>query len=363
MIRFGRLGDTVMLSALLHLLHLRFHRPCVVIGAGAWNTALFADHPDVARAWSFPRHFPIELTLTWWRAVWALRRTAPGPVYICEYMPKQLARIRRLLAFSGVAPERCVFITEERPDADDHWIDRQLRLGERTPPALRAADYPLPPPGAGGSAPRLRVSDAERAALDAWLAGQGWAARPLVLVQPGNYRSMRRRRDAAAVDMDSKAWPAERWVSLLHQVHAAVPDALLLLCGAPQEGRMLQELAAEAAMPQVKVAELPLRRLLALCELAHSMISVDTGPAHAAAALGVPLVVMYGAELPRQWLPRSPCGSPVVAVGGPPRSGRVDQIAVDEVFSAWRDMLATLPPQRTSRGACEVRHKSESSTR
>jgi hypothetical protein len=32
----------------------------------------------------------------------------------------------------------------------------------------------------------------------------------------------------------------------------------------------------------------------------------------------------------------------VVAVGGPPRATRVDQIAVDEVFNAWQSMLTTL---------------------
>jgi ADP-heptose:LPS heptosyltransferase len=65
---------------------------------------------------------------------------------------------------------------------------------------------------------------------------------------------------------------------------------------------------------------------------------VDTGPAHAAAALGVPLVVMYGAESPAYWLPRGPAGTVVVGLGGPPRSVRVDQIDVEAVFEAWRGL-------------------------
>jgi hypothetical protein len=32
----------------------------------------------------------------------------------------------------------------------------------------------------------------------------------------------------------------------------------------------------------------------------------------------------------------------VVAVGGPPRATRVDQIAVDEVFNSWHSMLTSL---------------------
>jgi heptosyltransferase-2/heptosyltransferase-3 len=111
---------------------------------------------------------------------------------------------------------------------------------------------------------------------------------------------------------------------------------MILLCGAPQEGQLLETIATAAGRSHVAVAALPLRRFLALCRVAHSMISIDTGPAHAAAALGVPLLVMYGAERPQQWLPRSPSGSPVHAVGGPPRSQRVADIAVDEVFDCWR---------------------------
>jgi ADP-heptose:LPS heptosyltransferase len=85
----------------------------------------------------------------------------------------------------------------------------------------------------------------------------------------------------------------------------------------------------------VAAAELPLPRLLALCARSHSMISVDTGPAHAAAALGLPLVVLFGAHSQQQWLPRSPSGSQVSGVGGPPQSNRLDQISVEAVFAAW----------------------------
>src|SRR5207237_10432544 len=33
---FGRVGDLILLSALLEILHRRFGSPCHVIGAGAW---------------------------------------------------------------------------------------------------------------------------------------------------------------------------------------------------------------------------------------------------------------------------------------------------------------------------------------
>jgi heptosyltransferase-2/heptosyltransferase-3 len=105
---------------------------------------------------------------------------------------------------------------------------------------------------------------------------------------------------------------------------------------------MLREIQRAAGVQDIVAAELPLRQLLALSESAHSMISVDTGPAHAAAALGLPLVVMFGAESQRHWLPRSPTGSAVVGLGGPPMSNRVDQIPVEAVFNAWYSLLPSI---------------------
>jgi heptosyltransferase-2/heptosyltransferase-3 len=65
------------------------------------------------------------------------------------------------------------------------------------------------------------------------------------------------------------------------------------------------------------------------------MISVDSGPAHAAAAVGLPLVVLFGGHSQREWLPRSARGSPVLGIGGPPLSSRLDQISEKDVFEAW----------------------------
>jgi heptosyltransferase-2/heptosyltransferase-3 len=125
---------------------------------------------------------------------------------------------------------------------------------------------------------------------------------------------------------------------LVRKVLATSPDSRVILCGAPQEGAMLQDIQLSAGSSDVVAAELSLRQLLAFSESAHSMISVDTGPAHAAAALGLPLVVMFGAESQHVWLPRSPSGSPVLGLGGPPDSNRVDQIPVDAVFDAWSSL-------------------------
>jgi ADP-heptose:LPS heptosyltransferase len=344
-IRFGRFGDMVMLTALTAALHDRYGTPCQLVGAGPWNRDIFRAQPDVGHAWSLPRHAPIMLNLTGPRVIAALRRTRPAPVYVCEPHDRQLVRIRRLLKLGGVDSSRCLFITDLPVRENEHCIDRLLRFGALTPATV--SDQAIASASGQRWSPRLQVLDEERVARDAWLRVKGWYGRDLVLIQAGNFRSMSgNHATAARMAADDKAWPSQRWKQLFGLIHAQLPGALIVLCGATSEVPLLQSLKAEVGLDCVVVADPPLRQLFALCESAHSMISVDTGPAHAAAALGVPLVVMYGAEAPAYWLPRGPAGTAVVGLGGPPRSTRVDQIGVEDVFAAWR----SLPPRGQAAG-------------
>jgi len=332
--RFGRLGDMVMLTSLLQVLRQRYGSPCELIAAGPWNVPLFAGNPLVLKLWTVSRHTPMALCVRWWRVWWHLRRSGDQPIYVCEERPRQLRRIRLLLWMAGVRPEQCVVMTVD--DSQSHWLDRLARIGAltpaafaRVPSAVDATDRAPPP--------RLEVFPAEIKAARAWLARQGRVEREVILVQPGNFRTMSARREQYR-DTDDKAWPVENWVALLQRLANERPAALVLVCGSPQEAAMIGQIVSATQEARVVGAALPLRQFLALCRLAHSMISIDTGPAHAAAALGVPLTVMYGAQLPQKWLPRGAAGSVSRAVGGPPRS-RVAELSVDEVFACWQDTI------------------------
>jgi len=341
---FGRVGDMIMLSALLEILHRRYGKPCRIIGAGAWTAKIYGSHPDVTEVHSLGRHTAFFLDPEWWRAVRALRAARDAPVYVCEDFPRKLPRVRRLLRWSGTPASHCVFMADRlaasqcRGQAPEHWVDRLVALGRCTPPVFREADFPWPQPPPR-CAPRLEISPVERAECEAWLASRGWLGRPLVLVQPGNQRTMKSGTRPRVFADDHKAWPVDRWAALLSHLQQRMPPALILLVGAPQEATFLESIRAATRLSSVNIAVVPLRRLFALCATAHSMISVDTGPAHAAAAVGLPLVVLFGAEPPSLWKPRSAVGSPVVAVGGPPTSSRLDEIPEPVVFAAWCGLL------------------------
>lgn len=335
-IRFGALGDMLLLTPLLHALHSRFGQPCTVVGSGGWLGPLFAGHPDVCGTLKLAsRKRPYWLDAGQRRFVAVLRVQPPRPVYVCD--DYAVDKIRWLLRRAGIPDAWCVFAN---PDCvlrkSEHWIDRWRRFVAMTPAAFAATaecdphDFP--------GAPYVAVNAADRSDLDAWLRASGLGDAPLVLLQPGNKRTLKRGR--AGQLADDKHWPVANWVGLIRSVLEEQPKLKMVLCGAPQETALLRSIADAAGSDRVLAAgdQLPLRRLLALCERASAMISVDTGPAHAAAALGCPLIVLYGNQPRSLWLPRSPTGSQVVALGGLPLRGRVDQIPVEEVVAAWRTL-------------------------
>jgi heptosyltransferase-2/heptosyltransferase-3 len=88
---------------------------------------------------------------------------------------------------------------------------------------------------------------------------------------------------------------------------------------------------------------LPMSRLLALQERATGMISVDTGPAHSAAALDCPLVVLFSEANVTRYTPRSPSGHVRVLIKPAGAAGMLG-IEVAEVVDAWHGLMRTGAP-------------------
>ena len=337
-IRHGRVGDMIMQTALLAALHRRYGAPCQIVGAGSWNRSIAIGNPDISRCWTVARHAPFLLSWQWPLLVRALRESAPGPVYVAEYQYRQLPRVKRLLRLSGIDLNRCVFMDEE-PGDHGHWIDALMRLGERTPRALSVSDYPVIRDDED-FAPRIFVRDSERRARDAWLRERDWYGRAIVLVQPGNHRTMSSRSRRRWGDRDDKRWPLGYWRKALGAVRERFPEALIMLRGSIREIPMLERMRDSMGIRGVEVVGLELRPLFALLEVVHSVISVDTGPAHAAAALGAPVVVLFGGASQSVWLPRGRSGRSIIGLGGPPDRNHVATISVREVVDAWDTLCA-----------------------
>lgn len=339
-IRFGRLGDTILLQPLLRKLHLRYGQSCRLLALGAWPQILYSAQPEIAGFIPLRSQYgPLWMHPQRWRAALALRHLRESPFYICEPELRARTKIRPMLALAGVPAEHCTFIEDVPLTEREHWVDWLLRFGDTTPAAFRATHASVTAPAA--VAPQLQVSASERADCDAWLRAHGIYGRPLVLLQPANKRTMRWNGVRQSED-DDKSWPAERWAALARSISYRLPQAQILFCGSPAEAGYLDSLLSviDTASLRVDAVALPLDRLKALLAIAHSMVSVDTGPAHLAAAVGCPLVVMFGARSPLLWAPRSACGSPVTILGGLPDVRRIDEIDTAQVVSAWRSLPA-----------------------
>jgi ADP-heptose:LPS heptosyltransferase len=339
-IRFGRLGDTILLQPLLHKLRHRYGGACRLVSLGECSRVLYEGSEDVAEVRCFDSQYgSIWLNPQRLRTALSLRELRESPFYICEPDVRTRTKVRPMLALAGIPAEHCVFIEDTPLDHGEHWVDWLMRFADETPAAFRdasCADRAWP------SAPRLEPTPVELGEAQLWLARRNLHGHPLVLLQPSNKRTMRWNGVRKRED-DEKSWPVEHWAALCRSILAHMPEARVVLCGSAAEAGYLATIGDAAGHDHVIVPHggLPLGHLRALLHIAHSMVSVDTGPAHLAAAVGCPLVVLFGNRWPSMWTPRSATGSAVHVIGGLPDVPRVDHIALDDVAQAWRQ----LPPR------------------
>jgi heptosyltransferase-1 len=94
------------------------------------------------------------------------------------------------------------------------------------------------------------------------------------------------------------AWPNKRWPpSRLAEVAAGVRDRhglMSVVLWGPGEDALAAEVVAGARGAAVRSPQTTIADLVALARGASLMVSGDTGPAHVAAALGTPIVGIYG---------------------------------------------------------------------
>jgi ADP-heptose:LPS heptosyltransferase len=331
--RCGAFGDMVLLTVLLEQLRARFNGRVDVIASGPWSEPLLAGHRAVGRMFILrSRRTPYWLSLTQRQLVAWLRARGAGPTWFCDR-----GEGRELLARGGIPADYIVDSTEYPFLDGENFADRYLRLGGLTPAAF---DGLLPPAVAGvPRAARLEIPDAARRDLETWLAARGLGARPFMVIHPGSRHIARRRlrsRTGAA-----KYWPEERWAQVVRAVRAHRPELAIVFSGTGAEGSLIAEVLRLARVSDTVNAtdDLPVMRLLPLLERARSLIAVDTGPAHAAAALGCPTVALFGHIDP--WLYRpggatTPAATLTGTLDGQPN---ILGIEPERVIGAWQELI------------------------
>lgn len=322
----------VLLTALIRVLHARFGAPVDIVTSGPWSEPLLRGQPGVGDIWSVrSRKTPYWLSPDQRHLVRALRARGVGPTWYCDGSNAA----RPLLERAGIPAQFMVDVKDHPLLPGEHATEQWRRLAQITPAAVaqsgRAAELAAVTPGC-----YLQVSDRQRDDVEVWLQARGLAAAPLILVQIGNKRTMRRGLRRLAVNQ--KFWPNERWAEVLRHLRRQCPDHSIVLLGTGPEYTLNKEVALLADVSRLynAAADLPIPRLVALLERGAGLISVDSGPAHAAAAVGCPMVVLFGKALPSLYRPWGTAGADVKVLCGQ-MAGAPDMLGIEasRVMAAW----------------------------
>ena len=95
----------------------------------------------------------------------------------------------------------------------------------------------------------------------------------------------------------AKCWFAERYLELAHRLTRNA-NAKIILIGGEDNGWLIDHIAANLDGQIIKAVGKDLLRLAALVKRCHLFISNDTGPMHIAAAVGTPVVAIFGSTNP-----------------------------------------------------------------
>jgi len=149
-----------------------------------------------------------------------------------------------------------------------------------------------------------------------------------------------------------KAWTETRNAELLRRL--AHDGHRIVVTGAPdpREKAIVARILADAAVPVTDLSgQLTLREMGALSARARLFFGVDSAPMHIAAAMGTPVVVLFGPSGEKEWgpwrvahrivtsgHPCRPCGND--GCGGSKVSECLTQLPVDRVHAAVNELLA-----------------------
>jgi ADP-heptose:LPS heptosyltransferase len=331
-VRCGAFGDMVLLTALIRILYAEFRVPVDIVTSGPWSEPLLRGQPGVGEIFSMrSRKMPYWLNPDQRRVVRRLRARAPSPTWFCDADDAA----RPILDRAGIPSEYIVDVKDHGLLSGEHATQQWRRLAQvmpRAPVAAHRTDIDAVVPGC-----YLEIAPAQRVELAAWLKARDLADQSLILVQIGNKRTMRRGLRRMAVN--NKYWPLERWAEVLQFLRQHHPRHAILLLGTGPEFELNRQLASLADIHGLhNVADdLPIPRLLALLDRADGLLTVDSGPAHAAAAVGCPQVVLFGKALPSLYRPWGTAGAEVqllrAEVAGEPTMLGVDAASVIDAWS------------------------------
>ena len=152
-----------------------------------------------------------------------------------------------------------------------------------------------------------------------------------------------------------KAWTDAANAELLRRLARDGHRIVLTAAPDPREKAIVGRILEEARVPVTDLSgQLSLRELAAVAARARLFVGVDSAPMHIAAAVGTPVVALFGPSGEREWgpwrvphrvvtsdHPCRPCGND--GCGGGKVSECLTRLPVDRVHAAVNELLAVTP--------------------
>jgi heptosyltransferase-2 len=324
------IGDAVMSLPALEALRARFPDSEIVLVSKPWVSEIYLNHPAISRQIVYDAAGEHRGARGFWRLVRKLRAERFDAAILL-----QNAFQAAWMAWCAGIPVRIGYVRDGRssllseavevppPAAYGHQVYYYLQL------LFRAGIIERPETQ---HEVRLHLAESE----------QRWAAKQLQTVGLSGRRFLVGLSPGASFG-GAKRWLPDRYANLADRLIDAL-GADVLIFGSPAE-RALAEAVARAMnhTPVLVAGETTLREFMALLAKCHLVITNDSGPMHVAAALGLPLVAIFGSTNERATGPVSlrariikhpvecsPCGLRECPIDFRCMNG----ISVDEVYTA-----------------------------
>ncbi len=241
-----------------------------------------------------------------------------------------------------------------------HWssterVSETARVHAREFYLRRAAALDIASDAASRFFPRLPLTPLHRRFADTWLSQSGFTTEQCIVgLNLG----------AAHV---VKQWPAERFAQLAHELLAADDKARLVIFGSRADKPLLERFESELLSLQRApirgtswpgrvlnaVGQIDLLQLAAVAERCSAFVTADTGPMHIAAAVGAPVVALFGPTDPMLTGPvRNPGGAPqrvlAAGMGGTDVRSAMEKIDVERVLRSTQQLVEEVEASRTA---------------
>ncbi|MBI2104134.1 MAG: glycosyltransferase family 9 protein [Candidatus Omnitrophica bacterium] len=324
-IRTDRLGETLL--ALPAALALRAASPgahlTLLVQPGL--QPLLAGVPGIDEVLAYDETAPPQ----WWRRALRLGRALRPRRFDAAVIANPKKELHLAVWLAGI-PVRAGYgrkwgglLTHRVPDrkalGERHEVEYNLRLveavlGPLAPASAPTVRLPLREEAKGRVLQRLARHGVQ--GTDPFLAVHPWTSNPV------------------------KRWASARYGELVRAMAQRLP---VVVIGGPEAVGWAPDVAP-AGQPRVVnlVGGLSLSELAELLRAARLLVSNDSGPVHLAAAVGTPTVVLFGgsspAAGPRRW---GPWGDGHTVIW----KGSMEEITVDEVVAAARDVLDARDPR------------------